>query len=212
MEECEELCDTICIIKDGIIAKDSTPASLISELGNYFQVTLSVAADGDAKTNIAKIEELMRTLSPNLTVKDLLVCLLHPTFRRRERSAFSYRRAWRLRGFSAPLELKRFFGPTDCPWQGTTMKFKLQSDETDAAKVFAALEGNKAACAPCPALFARLSHPDLLSHARSETLLRARPRCCCRAVGIVDWAAQTASLEDVFLDVYGWSKEEAKAE
>ena len=76
MEECEELCDTICIIKDGIIAKDSTPASLISELGNYFQVTLSVAADGDAKTNIAKIEELMRTLSPNLTVKDLLVCLL----------------------------------------------------------------------------------------------------------------------------------------
>ena len=29
MQECEELCDTICIIKDGVIAKDSTPAALI---------------------------------------------------------------------------------------------------------------------------------------------------------------------------------------
>jgi ABC-type multidrug transport system ATPase subunit len=117
MQEAEELCDRLAIIRSGKVVVDGTPLALTKSYGDFLQVHLSLPRE-----KLPAASALIKGLSPSMTLKEGL---------------------------------------------GGTQKYELSGKETNVQAVFGAIAAHK------------------------------------EELEIVDWGVQNASLEDVFVRMYG---------
>ena len=64
MQEAEELCDRLCIIRDGRTVVDGTPLELTKSYGDYLQVNVQLPP-----ARLGDVTALLKNLSPSLSLK-----------------------------------------------------------------------------------------------------------------------------------------------